>query len=356
MLFIRQEEQEMSDSLEIYGYTFPELVMDIVSFFSDRDIKSKFINEKNGLNMEFGFKVPMDFCEYHKKKYYDLKDNRKIMIQPRLIAKICNILWENSILTKIRLAMINDIDGGMGEVFYRPSPLSIDSKQCYISYLNNIVYGFKFIYNTNKSNVLPIIIEKSGRPGIGTCFRTIYGIVTAKHCLEVDKVQIGKNETIISPNRLYNAPIYAMDNYDIAVISIVPSVNENIAPFRFGEPEVLDEVITMGFPKHSGFDNFITTTAGNISAIENSYIYKHDLMLLTTRIRGGNSGGPVINKKGEVVGIVTETPYGEEVVTNSGLFEYDKFGYGLSIPQKYIIETNKNQIPFTRSIEFVDNL
>ena len=344
----------MSDTLEIYGYTFPDLVWDIMSYYSDMSIKSKFVRKEYGVNPDIGCKVPLDFCEFSRNKYTNLEHNN-IIIQPNLISKISNILWENGLLRKIRIA-INDFDGEMGEAFFRPNPLDIENKKYISSHLNNIVYGFKYIFNTNKNNVLPVIVEKNGDSMVGTCFLSIFGIVTAKHCLKVDKVQIGKGSTLIPPEMLQHTQIYALENYDIAVIPIEQKVIEKNIPFTFGEPEVLDEIITMGYPKHGGFDNFITTTVGSIAAIENSYIYKHDLMLLSSRIRGGNSGGPVVNRKGQVVGIITDFPCSEESEPKNGLSEYDKFGYGLALPFKYIVETYDSKTPFVNHIQFVDDL
>jgi S1-C subfamily serine protease len=54
-------------------------------------------------------------------------------------------------------------------------------------------------------------------------------------------------------------------------------------------------------------------------------------MLLTCPIKGGNSGGPIINELGEVVGVITDLPYSEG---NQSM--YDNFGYGCATPIEYI--------------------
>jgi S1-C subfamily serine protease len=102
----------------------------------------------------------------------------------------------------------------------------------------------------------------------------------------------------------------------------------------------------MGYPSHAGFGNFVTATLGAIAAVEESYLYKHELILLTSKVKGGNSGGPVINKRGYAVGIVTETPAAEGDA-------YDKFGYGLAIPIKYINEILMNGSKLEENINFV---
>ncbi|HHU56382.1 MAG TPA: hypothetical protein GXZ48_06825 [Acholeplasmataceae bacterium] len=54
-------------------------------------------------------------------------------------------------------------------------------------------------------------------------------------------------------------------------------------------------------------------------------------MLLTCPIRGGNSGGPIINEYGEVVSVFTDIPFAE-----GDSFQYDNFGYGCATPIEYI--------------------
>ena len=47
-------------------------------------------------------------------------------------------------------------------------------------------------------------------------------------------------------------------------------------------------------------------------------------MLVTARIRGGNSGGPIINSNGQVVGVAFSEPMSEG--------NYDDMGYGVAYP------------------------
>jgi S1-C subfamily serine protease len=56
-------------------------------------------------------------------------------------------------------------------------------------------------------------------------------------------------------------------------------------------------------------------------------------MLITAKIRGGNSGGPVINSNGRFVGIACQAPNYE-----GDIVDYDDLGYGIAVPVKYLNE------------------
>lgn len=88
--------------------------------------------------------------------------------------------------------------------------------------------------------------------------------------------------------------------------------------------KVLQDVLVMGYPKIPTFTN------------------KAELMLITAKIRGGNSGGPIINEEGSIVGVACQKP---DYSSNNG--DYDDLGYGIAIPIKYvsdIIEKKSNQV------------
>lgn len=71
----------------------------------------------------------------------------------------------------------------------------------------------------------------------------------------------------------------------------------------------------------------MTPTVGAIAAQGEIYYPKGlpSVYLVTAKIRGGNSGGPVINKEGMVVAVATGISAGE------GLSD-DNIGYGMAYP------------------------
>jgi len=212
--------------------------------------------------------------------------------------------------------------------------------------LSLAIYGFKYIYNCYSPDVLPVVYtNQDGDSSIGTCFKYKDGIVTAKHCIEGASAIAIKG---ISSEQLRSAS-FEIDNrelMDLLFIRFSSAIRSEIA--FSGEAELLDEVMAMGYPKVPGFHNFLTaetakvsgrltTSIGQISSTAKDIWIQQNLFLITARIKGGNSGGPIINKLGEIVGISVNLAEGEG--------DYDSMGYGTVIPISFIDKIVANDNP-----------
>ena len=109
----------------------------------------------------------------------------------------------------------------------------------------------------------------------------------------------------LSDDSVYEAKLVGADSIsDIAVLKIEAS---GLVPAVFGDSTVLevgDRVAAIGNPLGEEFR--LTLTDGIISAIERGMNYKgHSMNLLQTNtaINEGNSGGPLFNMYGQVIGI-----------------------------------------------------
>ncbi len=124
-------------------------------------------------------------------------------------------------------------------------------------------------------------------------------------------------------------------NTDIAVIKID---GENFLPLEFGDSEevqVGDWVIAIGSP----FGYQQTVSAGIISAKGRTHVIPFELPFLyedffqtDAAINPGNSGGPLVNLRGELIGINTA------IATRSGGFQ----GVGFAISASIARETAEN--------------
>lgn len=225
-----------------------------------------------------------------------------------------------------------------------------------------LVQGFQLIQKTFSGSVLKIVVQdKIGDYSIGTCFVVKDNlIVTAKHCIENFK-RVFINDPLGNPIIPEKISISNDPNIDIAIIQTKGNPFNIVKQFMFGEPEVLEEILTMGYPPLATFDAIQINDTAHINSIQKSskgkivaqelrYGESTDYIILNAKVKGGNSGGPVINKFGTVVGIIVN------VLPDIDQPEkLDQLGYGIAISANEIIEIIENdfknndgciQIPF----------
>jgi serine protease Do len=145
-------------------------------------------------------------------------------------------------------------------------------------------------------------------------------------------------KVILSDGKHYAAKIVGKDpKTDLAVIRINP---ESKLPFVvFGDSdkvEVGEWVVAIGHPR--GLDQ--TVTQGIISAKHRQGITDpssyQDFLQTDAAINPGNSGGPLINLKGEVIGI------NSIIASESGGYE----GIGFAIPSNFAVSISKALIAY----------
>ena len=317
-----------------YDVLFPELVYDIVNYFWVNNVSKKPI-EKSIINY---------CCSSHFNP--ELSDGG--MIQPDVVFKIC----ENLIIKGVLICTRVGYDGsGLNSnyLYMTKTPDLFQAKPPeFVFRLNCMAYGFRYIYSAYSKYVLPIVVKKDGIVSVGTCFRFINGIVTAKHCIEVDQVSIpGYKSDMLKQCNVY---ISKDESIDLAYIDL-GEPSELLSE----EARVMDEVLVIGYPRIPLFMDFCAVeratvssipTRGAVASLAEQYISKRvgSLMLVTARIRGGNSGGPIINSNGAVVGVAFSEPFSEG--------DYDEMGYGIAYPISALYSFLHN--PIIILVDFVD--
>ncbi len=239
-----------------------------------------------------------------------------------------------------------------------------------------VIFGFQYIHDTFEDAVRPVILnhkskEKQEKIGTGFVinanrnFDDNFYFITARHCLPIGSrvyvpAFLPKNKPCI-PKSIW---VPANDDIDVAIIKFdmkisIPGREQN---FWLSSPEILDQIMTMGYPPIQGFmdavqvsevaniSGFLKSTLGRITGEGKHYWGgKEDHFLISARVKGGNSGGPVINKEGEVVGMIIELPQEGENI--------DLLGYGLAINANIIdlmikaIENKESRIEI-KTLEF----
>lgn len=153
-------------------------------------------------------------------------------------------------------------------------------------------------------------------------------IVTNAHVIYDDEYGYGEASSVqiqmSDEETTYDARIVAYDKEaDIAVLKIDA---DNLTAAEFGDSsscEVGEMVVAIGNPLGLQFQN--TVTCGIISALDRKVTINDNTMTLIqtdTAINNGNSGGPLINSSGQVIGInsakMSSTYSGEATVEGIG--------------------------------------
>jgi hypothetical protein len=143
------------------------------------------------------------------------------------------------------------------------------------------------------------VLGEEVKSGSGFIFHPDGYILTNQHVVADSTEQI-----VVLPNgNRVSAKLVVTDaKRDLALLKIPGS---NFATLPIGESRkisVMDSVLAMGFPMSSTIGYGVSAYDGKINAIRQS---EHaPLFQIDANINPGNSGGPLLNDRGEVIGIV----------------------------------------------------
>jgi serine protease Do len=211
------------------------------------------------------------------------------------------------------------------------------------------VKGWAEVHRRFRDSVLPVEVNNSqNQEDIGTCFLAGNSstLFTARHVIEgVERFRIlsPKGQSIVP----LSVTMPKRRSLDVALILVLPNSMGTAAPFRVADYQLTEEVLCLGYPPIPGFKSVLVAETGEVSATlkalagnvvthEFSYLDGEQYVLVSNRIKGGNSGGPVVNKRGYVIGIVTSTTVNTE---DSSML--NDLGYGLLTPKAGMLELLK---------------
>lgn len=313
------------DTYRNYFKIYPDLIPELLTFF-----------KIEGGQRSAGKSI-FDFITH----YQSIKSLKELP-QPRHVSDICEILADYGQILVSSQSGFNGLDtrcvtSPTVPDFKELTPfLNGQAQKMY----NSMVYGLKFVYHDYKELVLPVeFTDDNGDITLGSCFLYKGGLVTAKHCIEgAKKIKIHG----IDGHELRESSFEIHSNPEIDLLFIRFKDKEREESIWFdSDIEVMDEVITMGYPRIQGFQSFLTgekanvaarftASTGQLVAAAEVLWVRETFFLITAKIKGGNSGGPVINSYGKVVGVA------------SNIFEkenqYDDLGYGIVIPIRFVNE------------------
>jgi serine protease Do len=121
--------------------------------------------------------------------------------------------------------------------------------------------------------------------------------LTCSHCVVANTTAVGvltgQNNGQIG-NVIFNDP-----NLDIAIIEFQQSINPGVTIGDSNNVLIGQEAFVVGFPSHT---TDITALSANIAGFQNNNGIQ--LIKIDASVNHGNSGGPLFNANGELIGIV----------------------------------------------------
>ena len=214
------------------------------------------------------------------------------------------------------------------------SELALEEDMAYGTF-DFLVLGFPYIRTYFEPAVKKVYVKWKGEEAIGSGFvLEDHRFVTAFHCIEEkSNVEIDGWDKVNAP--LQNIWIPTDRAIDLCVLEFEGDPFPGVSGFRLERANILDEVMTLGYPDISLYNSDLaaerTQVAGNLQSAVGAvvsqvttYWQNQTHWLLSSLIKSGSSGDPVVGIEGKVKGVITHIPTDR---TNKPLL-----GYGVAIP------------------------
>src|SRR5579862_7036326 len=184
-----------------------------------------------------------------------------------------------------------------------------------------LVEGMPAIHRAFAPSVLMLeVVPVTGDPAQGSAFAVRPDVLlTARHCVEgMASVKVLVPSALDGEVTPFKT-VVPDGHIDVAALFLAKPVA--VHTFRVREPQLLEEVMTMGYPRMHGLYPALISSVGQIAGRAVSYLDSEPYWITTCAMTGGSSGGPVIGADGSAVGVVSSRP-ASDAGTDPGGFGY----------------------------------
>ncbi|WP_312920848.1 S1 family peptidase [Empedobacter brevis] len=299
---------------EILDYFLSE-VFDITKF---REIKINAISNNSKMpNSNPKHVVEMGYLSFNNFLCYTSdKNNGEVNINTNILNNFLQLLCSKNYLTELPYRL-NVIEPSFKFNIYKP-----------IQYFNkklilNDIFGWEYIIKKYSNSIFKIEnIDRNGDPSLGTGFYYFqdnkHTIVTNKHVIEqAEKISVYKKDD----SKIDYHEIKIDDSLDLAFLTFTPDIDSLDFDFDYNL-EILSEIITIGYPSIP-MTKFAYQAChkGEINSFVENY-EDENRFLISAKTSSGNSGSPIINNYGMVVGIITEELFDKDAFKEKGKLPY----------------------------------
>ena len=263
--------------------------------------------------LEGGYLALYDFANYKKQ----VRDGSYGMNQ-RVGNLIMRVLEDNHVVEKLATPATIELMER-----YRPIEAYVRALHKH-DLIFNVILGFPHIIEKHTNSVFKIEhINKMGDSSIGTGFVFKHLdediLITNKHVVE-DHQKLNIYDS--NDNKIKYDPPFMDTSNDLCVIKFTSKSTDYPRFHATEEVEILEEIVTMGFPSIPMTQKaYLVCHRGEINSHVEDY-KGHKLFLFSAKTTSGNSGGPVLNSFGALVGIVTEELFDKGALEKKGKLPY----------------------------------
>ena len=154
------------------------------------------------------------------------------------------------------------------------------------------------LYKKVRDSIVNVIQVDSNRKAVSTATGSIidqgYNVLTCSHCINLslsNAIYDKSTNSFVSGTVVFND-----EALDIAILNFKKPIGPPLKIVKSDNLEIGNEIFTVGYPYI--FPSEKTLTTGNIAAFENG------LIKIDSSVNNGNSGGPLFNTDGEIVGVI----------------------------------------------------